>query len=69
MHYYNPFKKCYSVNLITFNSLLNCFNHLFAYACGSIIKGQRSALVTITPLSIEMASLGNPLITQSLITI
>ena len=69
MHYYNPFKKCESVNLITFNSLLNYFNHLLAYPYGSIINGQRSALVTITPLSIEMASLGKPQITQSLITI
>lgn len=31
IHYYNPFKKCYSVNLITFNSLLNYFSHLLAY--------------------------------------
>lgn len=69
MHYYNDFKKCYSVKRNTFNSLLNYLSHLFAYPYGSIIKGHLSALETITPLSTDTLSFGKPLIIQSLITI
>ncbi|KAH3750475.1 hypothetical protein DPMN_184998 [Dreissena polymorpha] len=39
--------------------------HLIACPCGSTMRGQRLALVTMTPFSVEKLSLGNPWMFQS----
>ena len=41
------------------------FTHLFAWPCGSTMRGQRRPRVVITPFSVENASAGKPWMFQS----
>ena len=52
--------------LTTFNEFASSifFTHLFAWPCGSIIRGQRLLRKSIMPFSIEKASFGSLLMIQ-----